>query len=115
MREPNDGQFEGDEPEAAGSARSARSRPRVRPAAPNMYAAVPARKTKVGAQKCVIQRVKKSAGVVVAMSVGRVEKLPKKSRVWSSAGSDHHDDPAQEVHGFVNLAAGGHGSRCTEP
>jgi hypothetical protein len=40
--------------------------PRVR----DRYAAVPARKMNVGAQKCVTQRVRKIPAVVVARSVG---------------------------------------------
>src|SRR5580704_807960 len=48
---------------------------------------VPARKTKAGAQKWVIQRVKKSPGVVTARLVGALvrDQLSRKSRVWSSA------------------------------
>src|SRR5580658_8316820 len=48
---------------------------------------VPARKTKAGAQKWVIQRVKKSRGVVTVRSVGWWvrDQLSRKSRVWSSA------------------------------
>src|SRR3954468_24519399 len=47
---------------------------------------VPARKTNVGAQKCVIQRVKKSAVVVLDKSVGlkRNASALTYSRVWSS-------------------------------
>ena len=43
----------------------------------------PARKMKVGAQKCVIQRVRNSAGSVT--SRGFQSLPPKKSRVWSKA------------------------------
>src|SRR3954447_17087998 len=46
---------------------------------------VPARATKPGAQRCVIQRVKKSAGQEAVGSVGLTVALEKKSRVWSSA------------------------------
>src|SRR5580704_11311066 len=48
---------------------------------------VPARKTKAGAQKWVIQRVKKSPGVVTARLAGELvrDQLSRKSRVWSSA------------------------------
>ena len=56
-------------------AREARERP----------APVPVNRKNVGAQMCVIQRVKKSATEVVAMLVGFAPKVPKKSRVWSSA------------------------------
>ena len=45
----------------------------------------PVRRKKTGAQICVIQPVKNSAGVVVAKSVGLAAKSPKKSRLWSSA------------------------------
>src|SRR5690349_14592057 len=48
-------------------------------------APVPVSRKKVGAQKWVIQRVKKSGIVVVAGSVGLMPEVPKKSRVWSSA------------------------------
>src|SRR5205807_746383 len=48
-------------------------------------APVPARKKNIGAQKCVIQRVKKSAGQVTLMSSGSKGMLVKKSRVWSIA------------------------------
>src|SRR5215216_4086212 len=48
---------------------------------------VPARKTNTGAQKCVIQRVKKSRGVVVERFVGSTYQIPypKYMRVWSNA------------------------------
>ena len=48
---------------------------------------VPARKTKAGAQKWVIHRVKKSKGVVTARLVGELvlDQVSRKSRVWSSA------------------------------
>ena len=49
------------------------------------YAEVPARKTKTGAQKCVIQRVKKSAALVWVRSVGENLADEKNSRTWSSA------------------------------
>ena len=44
---------------------------------------MPASSTKIGAQKCVIQRVMNSAGS--ATSRGFIALPPKKSRVWSSA------------------------------
>ena len=46
--------------------------------------ATPASATKVGAQRCVIQRVANRAGVVWARSVGEMGLRLKKSRVWSS-------------------------------
>lgn len=54
---------------------------------PYKNADVPARKTNTGAQKCVIQRVKKSNGVVVARFVGSAYQVPspKYMRTWSSA------------------------------
>ena len=50
-------------------------------------AEVPARKTKMGAHKCVIQRVKKRMGVVVDRLVGlsAMESTWIRSRTWSSA------------------------------
>ena len=50
-------------------------------------AEIPARKMNTGAQKCVIQRVKKSQGVVAARSVGEEYQVPspKYMRTWSSA------------------------------
>src|SRR5580698_6063510 len=48
------------------------------------YAPVPTSRKKTGAQKCVIQRVKKSGTVVVARLVGLTGR-PRKSRTWSSA------------------------------
>ena len=54
---------------------------------PYKKAEIPARKRKAGAQKCVIQRVKKSSGVVVAKSVGDEYQVPyaKYIRTWSRA------------------------------
>src|SRR5205823_504531 len=50
-------------------------------------AAAPAANMNTGAQKCVTHRVKKSAGVVRARSVGENDMAPRliKSRMWSSA------------------------------
>ncbi len=50
-------------------------------------AEAPDRKTKDGAQECVIQRVKKNNGVVAARSVGLWvwDQAWRKSRLWSSA------------------------------
>src|SRR5580692_10858032 len=52
-----------------------------------MAAGVTARKTTAGAQKWVIQRVKKRRGVVTARSVGLWvrDQVSRKSRVWSRA------------------------------
>jgi hypothetical protein len=44
---------------------------------PERYAPVPVSRKKVGAQKCVIHRVKKSGTVVVAGSVGLTATAPK--------------------------------------
>src|SRR6188472_1025802 len=55
----------------------------LRPWAPYRKAEMPARKMKVGAQKCVSQRVMNSAASVT--SRGLKPPLAKKSRVWSSA------------------------------
>src|SRR6185503_1052913 len=44
---------------------------------PYRNAEVPVRKTKTGAQKCVIQRVKNSRGVVVERFVGSEYQVPK--------------------------------------
>src|SRR5882672_7342237 len=49
------------------------------------YAPVPARKKKRGAQKWVIQRVKKSAGKVCVISSGSKGMFERKSREWSIA------------------------------
>ena len=52
-----------------------------------MAAETPDRNTKDGAQKCVIQRVKKNNGVVAARSVGLWvwDQVWRKSRLWSRA------------------------------
>ena len=55
----------------------------LRPCAPYRKAEMPARKMKVGAQKCVTQRVRNSA--VSVTSRGLKPPLAKKSRVWSRA------------------------------
>src|SRR5215208_987182 len=54
---------------------------------PYRNADVPARNTNTGAQKWVIQRVKKSRGVVVARLVGSAYHVPaaKYIRTWSNA------------------------------
>ena len=51
---------------------------------------------KVGAQKCVTQRVRNSAGSVT--SRGLKPLAPKKSRVWIQ-GHERHDEAAQDVNG----------------
>ena len=48
-------------------------------------ALVPARNTKVGAQKCVIQRVANSSGPTAAAVGSCTEPTMTKSRTWSSA------------------------------
>ena len=55
--------------------------------APYRKADVPASKTNTGAQKCVIQRVKNSSGVVSARVVGSEYHVPKPKymRTWSNA------------------------------
>src|SRR3954454_20352257 len=57
----------------------------VLPRESDRNAPVPASSMKVGAQICVIQRVKNNPGVVVAMFVGLVAVFMMKSRVWSSS------------------------------
>jgi hypothetical protein len=57
----------------------------VLPCEPARNAPVPARKTKTGAQKCVIQRVRNRATEVLFRSVGLKWALVKKARVWSKA------------------------------
>jgi hypothetical protein len=57
------------------------SSPLDRPRVPARKADVPARKMNTGAQKCVIQRVRKIPGVVVLRSVGsRSRRSDQKSR-----------------------------------
>ena len=79
------------------------SSPRVR-RVPAIQALAPARKTKVGAQKWVIQRVAKSASVGPG-EVGRVE--PDLGEVGADVVEHHddHDQAAEQVH-VVEAAAG---------
>src|SRR5580658_7678665 len=48
-------------------------------------APVPTSRKKTGAQKWVIQRVRKSPALACARLVGLISREPRKSRVWSSA------------------------------
>jgi hypothetical protein len=59
----------------------------VRPRASERKAPNPARRKKTGAQKCVIHRVKNSAGVVWTRSTGSNRAELKNDLVWSSAMS----------------------------
>jgi hypothetical protein len=75
---------------------------------------VPVSRKKTGAQKGVIQRVKKRGMVVVARSVGLTRGAPKKSRVVIE-GHEDHDRSAEHVHRFqanpMGSTGGAHGRK----
>lgn len=72
-------------------------------------APVPARNTNTGAQKCVIQRVRKSAGKVRVRFSGSKGLFEKKSREWSSAMSSMTQPRSRSTDSKRGRAAGAGG------